>query len=173
MTGLADLLRTHVDYTAWASARLVRAASELTSGELMHDFKTADKSVLGTLVHVFAADRIWLARIEGTQPGQFVTEADRKLSVLQNDWPALHDRWKKWAAGITEDSVQANVAFTDTSGNKWNQPLREMVLHVVNHWGTHHRGQVSGFLRALGHTPPPIDLAVYQREMAAAKQFEN
>ena len=168
MKGLADLLQTHIDYTAWASARLVRAASELTSGELRHDFKTADKSVLGTLVHVFAADRIWLARIEGRPPGAFVTEADHQLSVLQNDWPALHDRWKKWAAGITEENAQSNITYTDTSGKTWNQPLWELVLHVVNH-GAHHRGQVSGFLRAMGRTPPPIDLAVYQREIAAAK----
>jgi uncharacterized damage-inducible protein DinB len=172
MEGLADLLRTHVDYTAWASARLVRAASELTSSELMHDFKTADKSVLGTLVHVFAADRIWLARIEGRSPRAFVSEADRKLSVLQNDWPALHERWKKWAAGITAEDAQANIAYTDMKGNGWNQPLWELVLHVVNH-GTHHRGQVSGFLRALGRVPPVLDLVVYQRESRAAKQVEN
>lgn len=168
MKGLADLLRTHIDYTAWASARLVRAASALTGDELARDFKTADKSVLGTLVHVFAADRIWLARIGGRPPGAFVTEADHKLSVLQNDWPALHDRWKKWAAGITEENAQSNIAYIDTSGKSWNQPLWELVLHMVNH-GTHHRGQVSGFLRALGRVPPPIDLAVYQREIRAAK----
>jgi uncharacterized damage-inducible protein DinB len=163
MEGLADLLRTHLDYTAWASTRVVHAASELTSGELMHDFKTADKSVLGTLVHVFAVDRLWLARIEGEPHGAFVTEADRKLSVIQNDWPALHERWKKWAAGITEESALSNIAYTDMKGNKWSQPLWELVLHVVNH-GTHHRGQVSGFLRALGRVPPPIDLVVYYRE---------
>jgi uncharacterized damage-inducible protein DinB len=38
---------------------------------------------------------------------------------------------------------------------------------VVNH-GTHHRGQVSGFLRVMGHTPPPLDLVFYYREQAAA-----
>ena len=36
------------------------------------------------------------------------------------------------------------------------------LYHVVNH-GTHHRGQVSGFLRTLGRTPPVIDLAYFYR----------
>jgi uncharacterized damage-inducible protein DinB len=33
---------------------------------------------------------------------------------------------------------------------------------MVNH-GTHHRGQVSGFLRAMG-LAPPLDLVFYYRE---------
>jgi len=42
------------------------------------------------------------------------------------------------------------------------QPLWQVVLHAVNH-GTHHRGQVSGFLRTLGHTPPVTDLSHFYR----------
>ena len=53
-------LRDHLAYSAWASQRLVQAASELTEDELIRDFQTADHSVLGTLVHTFAADRVWL-----------------------------------------------------------------------------------------------------------------
>ena len=48
------------------------------------------------------------------------------------------------------------------SGNRFNQPVWQLVLHVVNH-GTHHRGQVSGFLRAMGHKPPKLDLVSYYR----------
>ena len=91
---LQDLLA----YSDWASRRLVEAAAQLSVEQLTRDFGTADKSVLGTLVHVFAADRIWLARLEGAPNAPFTTEADYRLSVLQNDWPALHERWRRWAA---------------------------------------------------------------------------
>jgi uncharacterized damage-inducible protein DinB len=41
--------------------------------------------------------------------------------------------------------------------------LSDIVLHVVNH-ATHHRGQVSAFIRALGHRPPATDLTAMLRE---------
>ena len=58
----------------------MEAAGGLTQEELTRDFGTADKSVLGTLVHVFGADRIWLARLKGEPANTFLTEADYRLS---------------------------------------------------------------------------------------------
>ncbi len=162
----ADILRNHLEYTAWASKRLVDTAATLPKEELTRDFQTADHSILGTLVHVYAADRIWLARVTGAPPAPFVTDADHSLSVLVNDWPALHERWRKWGAALTDASGETMVSYKDTKGNPYTQPLWQIVLHVVNH-GTHHRGQVSGFLRSLGHTPPPLDLAAYFRSQTA------
>jgi len=162
MSVSADALRTHIDFTSWASLRLLSAAAGLTPDELTHDFQTADHSVLGTLVHLFASDRLWLARLAGgTHPG-FVTDADRSLAALQNGWPALLERWKGWTAAITDQQALAEIAYSDMKGRPWKQPLWQLILHVVNH-DTHHRGQVSGFLRSLGHTPPPTDLVYFYR----------
>jgi uncharacterized damage-inducible protein DinB len=162
----ADVLRNHLAYTAWASRRLLDSAAQLPTEQLTRDFGTADRSVLGTLAHVFAADRIWLARLTGAAPTALISDADRQLSVLQKDWPELHARWQRWAAGLTDENVRAMLDYKDTKGNPYRQPLWQIVLHVVNH-GAHHRGQVSGFLRAMGHTPPPLDLIFYYREQAA------
>jgi uncharacterized damage-inducible protein DinB len=160
----AELLRSHIGYSAWASRLLVEAAGELlTQDELTRDFGTADKSVLGTLVHVFGADRLWLARLKGEPAKQFLTDADYRFTVLQNDWPALHRRWTEWADGLTDEAAQAELSYTDMRGKPWREPLGQLVLHVVNH-GTHHRGQVAGFLRTMGHVPPKLDLTVYYRD---------
>lgn len=156
----------HLAYTTWASRRLVDAASRLAPEELRRDFQTADHSVLGTLVHVFAADRIWLARVSGGAPQPFISDADYSLAVLQNDWPALHEKWRQWGQAMTDQSARESVTYKDTQGNTFSRPLWQLILHVVNH-GTHHRGQVSGFLRAMGQTPPPLDLTAYYREQAA------
>jgi len=162
MSVSAEALRIHLAYTEWASRLLVEAAGRLSSEELTRDFGTADKSVLGSLVHVFGADRVWLARVEG-QPQHWLSPEDYALAVLENDWPALMSRWRQWAAGLTDESATAMVVYTDLAGNPWRQPRWQIILHVVNH-GAHHRGQVSGFLRAMGHTPPKTDLVFYYRE---------
>jgi uncharacterized damage-inducible protein DinB len=161
----AEVLRSHIDYTAWASGRIVEAAGHLNAEELTRNFGTADKSVLGTLVHTFAADRIWMGRIDGHIPVRFLEfEKDMHMHVLRDDWPAVYGRYQAWAAGLTDDAVHATLAYKNIKGDAFETPIWQVVLHVVNH-GTHHRGQVAGFLRSMGHTPPPLDLIAYYRQL--------
>jgi uncharacterized damage-inducible protein DinB len=161
----ADALRTHIDYTAWASQRLLHAAAQLSEEELNRDFGTADRSVLGSLAHVTRADQSWLARVTGNPNPQF--PAETSFAALQCEWPALHEGWKNWALGLTDQTAVAEIVYQDWTGRTWKQPAWQLVLHMVNH-GTHHRGQVSGFLRAMGQAPPPLDLVFYYRELMGA-----
>lgn len=155
-------LREHMAYSAWASARLVRAASLLTEAERERDFQTADRSVLGTLVHTFAADRVWLARMRKLPNPPYSTPADYRMEVLVEQWPALYEQWDEWLASQDDAVVAADLTYQDMKGNTWTNPICKLVMHVVNH-ASHHRGQVSGFLRTMGHTPPVLDLVAYYR----------
>lgn len=143
---------------------MLEAAAKLSPEESTRDFGTADKSVVGTLAHVFAADRVWMARIQGQPPAKFITDADRDLPLLNREWPALLQVWQQWAAGLTEENVTRIASYQDIKGNSFTTEWWKIVLHVVNH-GTHHRGQVSGFLRAMGQVPPPLDLMAYYRQL--------
>lgn len=161
----ADGLREHLAYHEWANLRLLEGATKLSEQERNYDFQTANHTILGTLVHIFAADRIWLARMEQTSPPEFVTAADHDFTVLQHEWPLLLQRWQKWAGGLNDQQANSPMSYKDLKGKSWSQPLWQPILHTVNH-GTHHRGQVSGFMRALGHVPPILDLAYYYRQKA-------
>ncbi len=157
----ADTLRQQLDYSAWATQHLLDAVSSLPPEELSRDFQTADKSVLDTLAHIFAADRIWLSRVIAQPRTTFAEPEDRNLTLLQSEWPALHQRWRDWMRGLNDaDRAEKLISYQDLRGNPHERPLWQIVLHVVNH-GTHHRGQVSGFLRAMGYKPPPLDLMLF------------
>jgi uncharacterized damage-inducible protein DinB len=159
-----DTLRLQLDYSAWATQRLLDAATQLSPEELTRDFKTADKCVLDTLAHVYAADRVWLARVLAEPRATFIDPEDRDLTLLQNEWPALQQRWKLWLRDFSDADVARKIFYHDTRGNPYVQPAWQIILHLVNH-GTHHRGQISGFLRAMGHTPPPLDMIAYYRTL--------
>src|SRR5215467_3480127 len=100
MSVSAEVLRSHLAYTAWANDRLLRAIEQIPAEHLTHDFQTADRGILGTLVHVFAADRIWLKRMLSEEIRGFIFEGDHSLAVLQQDWPAVLSRWQEWARGL-------------------------------------------------------------------------
>jgi uncharacterized damage-inducible protein DinB len=157
----AVALRSHLDYTAWASGLLLDTARQLSTEELNRDFGTADKSVLGTLVHTFAGDRIWLERMNGISREILIDPGDDDFQKLLQTWPEIHGGWKNWASGITDARALEDVSFYRSStGSTFSMPAWQIVMHVVDH-GTHHRGAVSGFLRAMGKTPPKLDLIAY------------
>jgi len=85
------------------------------------------------------------------------------LAVLRSEWPALLERWKRWGSLLTEESIHRNISYLSLKGGAFVTPTWQIVLHVVNH-GTHHGGQISGFLRAMGHAPPSLDLILFYRE---------
>jgi uncharacterized damage-inducible protein DinB len=167
MPSLPDLIRHQIDYSAWANLRLLAAASALTVEERTRDFGTADKSVEGTLLHLFRSERVWLKRIrEGIGSASSGISDDGWTSV-QRDWPQLGQQWQEWASTCTEAAGEQTLQYKDLKGNARQEPLWQIILHVVNH-STHHRGQALGFVRALGKTPPSLDLIAYVREQQAA-----
>lgn len=166
----AETLRIQLRYTVWATARIIEAASKLSAEELLRDFGTADKSVLGTLVHTFAADRTWGKRVRGEVPGAFIDpEKDMFLEVLQRDWPVVGQGWLEWADALDDTAATRHIEYKDLKGNPHSTPAWQIVMHVINH-ATHHRGQAAGMMRSMGHTPPVLDLIAYYRSLAKAAQ---
>jgi uncharacterized damage-inducible protein DinB len=157
-------LQQHIDYTVWASRRILDAAAALYPDELTRDFGTGDKSVLGTLLHVYGGDLIWIERMHGTSLTRRPYDESASLADLQADWPRVWDRWKTYVDGLTEESAEAPVSYVTFKGLPYSTPVWQIILHIVNH-GTHHRGQAAGFIRSLGRTPPVLDLTEYYRSI--------
>lgn len=168
MTSVHALLSDHISYNIWATTRLLSAAGELTPEQRAHDFGTADKSVFGTLLHLYRAERSWLQRVKHGAPlHEHKLRSDESWNAVQEGWPMVHAEWQTWIADAQEANPDRLIEYQDLKQQQWSQPVWQIVLHVVNH-STHHRGQVMGFLRALGATPPPLDFIFYVRQQSAA-----
>lgn len=159
-----EVLRQHWEYNVWATNRLLDAVKQLSPEELARDFKTADGSVIETLAHLFWSETIWLRRFEQVEAPGRPAKGSQTLEMLRQDWPALQDEWRVHLAALSDTA--ALLTYKDIKGKEWNQPVWVLLFHIVNH-STHHRGQVSGFLRAMGHTPPPLDFVAYHRQLSS------
>lgn len=152
--------KQHIEFSKWATMRTLGACVELTPEELTRDLGNSFGSVLGTLIHIFCADRMWLSRIEGAgrksmlDPGEIVN-----FAVLQKEWPGMLDRFiEKASAGAAETPV----VYERTNGEKQRTPFWQVILHAVNH-ASYHRGQVATMLRQMGKEPPNTDLITFYR----------
>jgi uncharacterized damage-inducible protein DinB len=162
----AEELRLHIFYSGWASRKLLDAALALSEEEQRREFGVSHKSLLGTLEHIFFADRIWFSR---TVDPRVIRGAFAEFSpgeTLVTEWPQVQQRWEIWASALTHQDLVRNVEYKDLKGNPYRTPVWQIVLHVVNH-ATLHRGQAMSLLRQLGVAPPPTDLIFYYRETNA------
>jgi uncharacterized damage-inducible protein DinB len=150
-------IRLHISYSGWASRRLLDAALALPEEQQRREFGVSHKSLIGTLEHIFFADRIWFART--VDPS--VLESEETLSLA---WPLLQKRWEDWAAALTPEEIMRVIDYKDLKGNPHSTPVWQIALHVVNH-ATLHRGQAMSLLRQSGVAPPPTDLIFYYREI--------
>ena len=157
-------LDTHLRFSAWATKRLLEAAAALPPEELRRDRGSSHRSIEETLAHGFQADRAWLSRLTENPHRMAMKDPEEvhDLAFLQREWPLLHEKWLAWAGSAIADDV---IWYKNLAGREFQNPVWQIVLHVVNH-ATQHRGQVSAMLRMAGVTPPSTDLIGFYRESA-------
>jgi uncharacterized damage-inducible protein DinB len=155
------------DYNRWANAQILDAVSRLTPEQLTRDLSTSHHSVQETLIHILAAEWIWLMRCRGNSPNALLDPTDFSgLDSLREKWAEVEQEQKSFVDGLTDESLQSIIAYTNTKGERWEYPLWQIMQHVVNH-SSYHRGQATAMLRQLGAAVVMTDLLVYIDVQAA------
>ncbi len=155
-----DDLLSLLDYTAWATARLLEALAPLTPEELNRDLHSSHACLAGTLAHLYGSDVIWTARLCSRPAIRFSDLPPMPpLEILNPQWLALQTGRRDFVAGLDPDQ---SIAYADLRGEAQSSTVGEIVRHVVNH-ATHHRGQIVSMLRQLGYAAPNTDLIAFYR----------
>jgi uncharacterized damage-inducible protein DinB len=159
-------------YNVWATDRLLdRHVAKLSDDEYGRDVGLFFKSVHGTLNHLLVAERgLWFERFANARsPVRKLNEemqADRAALTV-----ALKEAVRGWIPAIESwdaSRYDGVLHYTSTEGVARAVPFAAGLTHVFNH-GTHHRGQISAALSAMGHDAPEIDL-LFPVLAQAAKQ---
>jgi uncharacterized damage-inducible protein DinB len=152
-------------YNLWANARIYDAAADLDEEEFNRDTGAFFGSMMGTLNHVLAADRIWMKRFtgEGDAPTKLDTILHRALPGLKVAREAEDQRIMDWVESLDDEAVAGRFTYmTATDMRTISQRLSPALDHFFNHQ-THHRGQAHMILTVLGRPSVPLALIYFQR----------
>jgi len=152
-------------YNGWANGRLYEAAGELSGEEWGRGVGAFFGSMMGTLNHLLATDRIWMRRFtgKGDAPARLDAVLFPAFGDLKPAREAEDRRIVDWIDGLTETELAGSFAYTPiTTPQPVTQRLSPALSHFFNHQ-THHRGQAHAILSQLGKTPPSLDLIYFHR----------
>lgn len=116
--------------------------------------------------HILGAEETWLARLEGRAPRAAVWP-DATLDMLPDLAREVHAGLNAYLAGIDDTRLDAPLAYTNSKGQTFSNPVREILLHAALH-GQYHRGKINLLLRQAGFEPAPVDLIGFLRGVPAA-----
>jgi len=157
------------EYNRWANRRILEAASKLSEEEFNKDLHNSFPSIRDTLAHILAGEWIWLTRWNGASPTGTPDSWDLStFEALRMQWQEVQKDQIAFVSSLTDDALDQVIAYRNTAGEPFSNPLWQMMRHVVNH-STYHRGQVTTMLRQLGAQAVATDLIVYYREKWAKK----
>lgn len=152
-------------YNQWANGRIYDAVAALDEEEFNRDVGAFFGSMMGTLNHLLATDRIWMKRFtgEGDAPAKLDAILHRALPGLKLAREAEDRRIVDWVGGLTEKALSGRFSYMTVSDMRTvSQRLAPALGHAFNHQ-THHRGQAHTILTILGRPSVQLDLAFFQR----------
>lgn len=157
--------RMFAAYNRWANERIYDAAAELSAEEFERDVGAFFKSMMGTLNHLVAADRIWMKRFTngGEAPSTLDHITSREFSKLRKIREAEDKRIIDWIDSQSPGALAGRFSYmTVTDLRTISQRLAPALDHLFNHQA-HHRGQAHTILTILGKPSVELDLVYFQR----------
>jgi uncharacterized damage-inducible protein DinB len=163
---VTDTVRTLSAYSAWANARVLAAAAELSSTQLVAAGQGGYGSVRDTLVHMAAVEWLFLERWRGRSPTALWDPASfSDVAAIGTRWAEVERETQGFVAGLSEIDLGRVVSYVNMQGETWAYPLWQQLLHQVNH-AAQHRSEVAAALTQFGHSPGWLDFLLYLDEQS-------
>ena len=157
-----DLVKRLHQHRAWVNSNLMNAAAQLTDEHLRSSFQIGQGSVWKSLVHLYAAEYLWLEALLGNDdtllPGDVRGQPTgnqqgegkiTSLDELRQKWTALEQRWVEYLASLKPKALEEVVYRKSNSLGRLGTRRCDVLLHVCTH-AHHTAAQVVNMLRQAG-----------------------
>lgn len=144
-----DVIRRLHNHRAWVNARLITAADTLFEADLRRTFPIGQGSIWQSLVHLYAAEYIWIETLQrnenpvvpgdlpGKIPGNQLGENPIiSMEELRTKWSLLESRWKTYLDSLRDESLDEIVYKVSTSsgiGKRHPTSRGDILIHVCTH----------------------------------------
>lgn len=180
MDNVAIIQRLH-QHRKWVNEKLLAAAGRLPEEQLFRSFEIGQGSIWKSLTHLYAAEHVWLAALEGDDdpltpgdvrgklPGnQEADDALSTLSELRAAWSKLDDRWDQYLAKLRGEALSEivhKISTSSGSGKPHATRRADVLLHVCTH-AQYTVAQVINMMRHAGldELPDPMLITLARQE---------
>lgn len=108
--------------------------------------------------HVLNAHQIWNHRINGEGQPYGVWEVHEADMLKKID----EDNYRNTLRILDTFDLEGNIHYTNSRGLTFDNSIRDILFHVVNH-STYHRGQIASEFKVSGKEPLATDYIFYKR----------
>jgi uncharacterized damage-inducible protein DinB len=172
MSAIELLQRLH-QHRAWVNGNLLSAAATLSDEQLRSPFPIGQGSVWKSLLHLYAAEHVWLEALNGNEaflvpgdlpgklPGNQLGEGGiAGLDDLRQKWSALEQRWVGYLTDLTPAALEGIVYRKSISlGTRLGTRRSDVLLHVCTH-AHYTAAQVVNMLRQVGMEKLPETMLI-------------
>jgi uncharacterized damage-inducible protein DinB len=162
MNAVQLLQRLH-QHRAWVNGNLLTAAANLTDEQFRSEFQIGQGSIWKSLLHLYAAEYVWLETLLGNEaflvpgdlPGKLPGNQQGEggvtdLDDLRQKWSELEKRWSGYLANLSSEALEEVVYRKSTSlGTRLGVRRSDVLLHVCTH-AHYTAAQVINMLRQTG-----------------------
>lgn len=124
---------------------------------LQHSNEASEKS-LKLFSHILNAHHIWNNRIEEKQKTFNVWDIHTVQAFKQID----KNNHESSLRILDTFDLNQNIFYSNSKGDKFNNNIKDMLFHVINH-STYHRAQIATEFKQSGITPLATDYIFYKR----------
>ena len=162
---MKELLQQLAAYNTWANNLLMEVIENLPVELREKEIPSSFNSLKKTILHMWNAESIWWQRMKLQE--RITGPADNFNGDMRDILEGLrtqNNHWHEWVIKAQQHHLQHVFQYRNLKGEKFKQPIYQILLHLFNH-GTYHRGQIVNMLRQLGiEKIPQTDFIVWSRK---------
>ena len=167
MPTLLLLLKTALDYKAWADRRTLDAVGQLGDTSPPDTLAFARQQ----LNHMVRVEELFRARLhhEPEPHDSTNTETLPSLAALDARLMASNQWLQDYFTRLTAEQADAQVCFTFVDGQRGTLTRAEIIYHLINH-ATYHRGAIGHALDRAGASRPADTYTVFVHAAEPARR---